>query len=71
MDQKLLIPGAIIMAGVIVAAVISLKSTWTLNRKIRELQTELKETRKGAVEKEPEPVKAGKSYEAEDWETDL
>ena len=59
------------LAGVSVAALLSLKSTWQLNRKIRALQMELKEKRKDADETGPEPAKTKKSYDTEDWEAGL
>lgn len=55
-----------VLLGVIVAAVLNLKNTWTLNRKIRELQAELGETRKSVPVKEDGPDTPRTSYDDED-----
>ena len=55
-----------LLAGVIVAAILSLKTSWQLNRKIRELQAELGEAKKSAVEKEPAEADGQRSYEEEE-----
>ncbi|MBI4669156.1 MAG: LapA family protein [Elusimicrobia bacterium] len=44
-----------VLIGVIVAAILSLKSSLKLNRRIRELQFELREVKKDVVKKEPGP----------------
>jgi len=55
-----------VLAGVIVAAILSLKTSWQLNRKIRELQAELGAAKQSAVEKEPAEADGQRSYEEEE-----
>ena len=44
-----------VLLGVIVAALLNLKTSWGLNRKIRELQAELGETKNAVPVKETDP----------------
>jgi len=54
------------LAGVILAAILSLKTSWQLNRKIRELQAELGAAKQSVVEKEPAETDGQRSYEEEE-----
>lgn len=57
-----------VLAGVIVAALLNLKTSWSMNRKIRELEAELGETRKSVPAKEPGPDSQRTSYDDEEEE---
>lgn len=57
-----------LLAGVIVAALLNLKSSWQLNRKIRELEAELGEAKNNVTAKGPAAAKEQRSYEEEEEE---